>query len=82
VYENRVLRKIFRHKREEVAEGWRRLHNEWFHNLYVLPNIRVIRSRMVRWVGHVAHMGEMRNLYRTLVRKCEGKRPLGRPMHR
>jgi hypothetical protein len=62
VFENRVLRRIFGPKREEVAGGWRRLHNEELHNLYTSPSvIRVIKSWRMRGVGHVAHMGEMRN---------------------
>jgi hypothetical protein len=61
-FENRVLRRIFGPKREEVAGGWRRLHNEELHNLYGSPNIiRVIKSRRMRWAGNVARMGEMRN---------------------
>jgi hypothetical protein len=76
VYENRVLR-IFGPKREEVRGGWRRLHNEEFHNLYASLNvIRVIRSSRVRWAWHVARMGEMRNAYNILVVKSEGYRPL------
>jgi hypothetical protein len=62
-----------------VAGGWRRLHNEELHNLYIPRNIiRMIKSRRMRWVGHVALMGEMRNSYSILVGKPEGKRPLGR----
>jgi hypothetical protein len=62
VFENRVLRRTFVPKREEVAGGWGKLHNEELHNLYASPNIiRVIKSRRMRWVGHVAHMEEMRN---------------------
>jgi hypothetical protein len=73
--ENRVLRRIFGPKREKVAGSWRRLHNEELHNLYASPNItRVIKSRKMRWVGHVTCMGEMRNAYIILVRKPEGKR--------
>jgi len=65
-----------------VAEGWRRLHNE-FHNLNAAPNItRVIKSRRMRWAGRVSHMGEMRNAHKILVRKHEEKRPLGRPRSR
>jgi hypothetical protein len=74
VFENRVLRRIFGPKRDEVTGGWRKKHNEELHNL-----IRVIKSRRMRWAGHVARMGERRNAYRTLVGKPEGKRPLGRP---
>jgi hypothetical protein len=62
VFENRVLRRIFGPIREEVAGGWKRLHNEEIHNVYASPYIiRVIKSRKMRWVGHVARMGEMRN---------------------
>jgi hypothetical protein len=79
VFENRVRRRIFRPKREEVAGGWRRLHNEKLPNLYASLNIiRVIKPSM-RWAGHVACMGEMRHAYKVLVRKAEGRRPLGRP---
>jgi hypothetical protein len=61
------------------AGGWSRLYNEELHNLYVLPNfIRVIKSRRMRWEGHVAHMGEMRNAYKILIGKPEGRRPLRR----
>jgi hypothetical protein len=77
VSENRVLRGIFGPKREEVAGGWRRLHNEELHNLYASPDIvRVIKSRGMRWAGHVACMGEMRNRYKKLVRKPERNIPL------
>jgi len=55
-------------KREEVAGGWRRLHNEELHNLHASPNIRVIKSRRMRWAKHIAHMGEMRSAYKILVR--------------
>jgi hypothetical protein len=66
--ENRVLRRIFVPKREEVMGGWRRLHNEELHNLYASPNvIRVIKSSRMRWAGHVARVGEMRNVYSVLV---------------
>jgi hypothetical protein len=77
--ENRVLRRIFEPEREEVAGGWRTLHNEELHNLYALTNIiTAIKSRMMRWAGQAARMGEMRNAYRILVGKSEGNRPLGR----
>jgi hypothetical protein len=83
VFENRVLRRIFGPKRKEVAGSWRKLHNVELHNLYTSPNIiRVIKSRRVRWVRYVACVGEMKNAYAFLVRKPEGKRPLGRPRHR
>jgi hypothetical protein len=77
VFENRVLRRTFGPKREKVAGGWRRLHNEELHNLYASPYIiRVIKLRRMRWEGHVARMREMRNAYKILVRKLRGKRPL------
>jgi hypothetical protein len=80
---NRVLRRIFGPKRDEVTGGWRKLHNEELHNLYSSPSIiRVIKSRGMRCAGHVAQMREKRNAYRTLVGKPEGKRPLGRPRRR
>jgi hypothetical protein len=82
VFENRVLR-IFGPKRDEVTGGWRRLRNEELHNLYSSPSmIRMIKSRRMRWTGHVARMGEKRNACRILVGKPDGKRPLGRPGHR
>jgi hypothetical protein len=77
VFENRVLRKIFGPKRDEVIGGWRKLHNGELHNLCCSPNIiRIIKSRRMRWAGYVARMGEKRNAYRFLVGKPEGKRPL------
>jgi len=80
VFENRVLRRIFGPKREEVTGEWRKLHNEELNNLYSSPNIvGVIKSRRMGWAGHVARMGEGRDVYRVLVRKPEGRRPLGRP---
>jgi hypothetical protein len=79
VFENRVLRRIFGPKREENV-SWRKLHNDELHNLYSSPNIvRVIKSRRMRWAGHVARMGEGRGVYRVLVGRSEGKRSLGRP---
>jgi hypothetical protein len=79
VFQNRVLR-IFGPKRDRVMGGWRKLHNEELHNLYsLLSIIRIIKSRRMRWAGHVARMGAKRNVYRSLVGNPEGKRPLGRP---
>jgi hypothetical protein len=79
-FDHRVLRRIFGPKREEVIGGWRRLHNEESYSLYTSQNIiRVIRSGAgVRWVGHVARMGELRNVHNILVGKTEENRPLGR----
>jgi hypothetical protein len=83
VFENRVLRKIFGPKRDEVTGEWRKLHNEELRDLYSSPSIiRIIKSRKMRWAGHVTRMGEKRNMYRLLVGKLEGKRPLGRLKHR
>jgi len=80
VFENRVLRRIFGPRRDEVTGEWRRLHNEELNYLYSLPNIvRVIKLRRMRWAGRVARMGEERQVYRVLVGKPEGRRPLGRP---
>jgi hypothetical protein len=77
VFENRVLRRIFGPKRDEVTGGWRKLHNEELYNLYSpLSKIRMIKSRRMRWAGHVARMGEKRTAYRNLVRMPEGKSPL------
>jgi len=78
VFENRVLRRIFERQRE-----WRKLHNEGLNDPYSSPNIvRVIKSRRMRWAGHVARMGDRRGVYRVLVAKTECKRPLGRPKRR
>jgi len=83
VFENMVLRRIFGPKRDEKTREWRRLHNEELNNLYSSPNIvRVIKSGRMRWAGHVARMGEEREVYRVLVGKLEGRRPLGRPRRR
>ena len=83
VFENRVMRKVFGPKRDEVTGEWRELHNEELNDLYSLPNIvRVVRSRQMRWAGHVVRMGEDRGVHRVLVGKPEGKRPLGRPRRR
>jgi hypothetical protein len=82
VFENRVLRIIFGPKRDEVTEGWRKLHNKELHGLYALPSIRVITARRMRWAGHVARMGEVRGAYNILVGRPEGRRPLGRTRRR
>ena len=75
--------RIFWPKRDKVTEEWRKLHNEELNDPYCSPNIaRVIKSRRMRWAGHEARMGEGRGVYRVLVGKPEGKRPLGRPRHR
>jgi hypothetical protein len=80
VFENRVLRRIFGTKRDEATGEWRRLHKEERNDLYSSPNIiRVIKSRRMRRVGHVARMGEKRGAYRILVGRPEGRRPLDRP---
>ena len=80
VFENRVLRRMFGPKRVEVTGEWRKLHNEEFNDRYCSPNIvRVIKSRRMRWAGHVA---EKRGIYRVLMGKPESKRPLGRLRHR
>jgi hypothetical protein len=84
LFQNRALRKIFEPKWEEVAGGWRRLHNEELHNnLYTSPNIiRVIKSGRMTWARHVARMGQMRNGCTILVEKPEGKRPFRKPRRR
>ena len=80
MFENRVLRRVFGTKRDEVTGEWRKLHNEGLSDLYCSPNIvRVVKSRRMRRAGHVARMGEGRGVDRILVGKPEGKRPLGRP---
>jgi hypothetical protein len=80
---NRVLRRIFGPKRDEVTGEWRKLHNEERHDLYPSPSIiRIIKSRRMRWARHVSRVGEKRNAYRLLVGKPEGKMPLGRPRRR
>jgi hypothetical protein len=76
VFENRVLRRTFGPNRDEVTGEWRKLHNEELHNLYSSPDIK---SRRMRWAGHVARMGKERKMYKVLVGKPKGKRPLGRP---
>jgi hypothetical protein len=83
VFENRVLRRVFGPKRDEITGKWRKLHNGELHNLYSSPNIiRQIKSRRMRWVGHVARVGKGRHVYRVLVGKTEGRRPLEGPRHR
>jgi hypothetical protein len=74
---------MFGPKRGKVMGGWRKLHNEELHNLYSSPNIiRIMKSRRMKWAGHVAQMGEKRNAYRRLVEEPQGKRPLRKPRHR
>jgi len=80
VFEDMVLRRKFGPRRDEVTGEWRRMHNEELNDLYSSPNIVwVIKSRRMRWAGHVALMGEEREEYRVLVEKPERKRPMGRP---
>ena len=83
VFENRVLRRVFGAKRDEVTGELKKLHNEELSDLYSLQNIvREVKWRRMRWAGHVARMGEVRGVHRVLVGKPEGKRPLGRPRRR
>ena len=83
MFEKMVLRRIFGPRRDEVTGEWRRMHNEELNDLYCSHNIvRVIKSRRMRWAGHVARMGEETGVYRVLVGKLEGRRQLGRPRHR
>ena len=78
-----MLRRIFGPKRDGVTGEWRKLHNEELNSLYSSPNIvQVIKSRRMRWAGHVARMEEGGGVHKVLVGKLEGKRPLGRPRHR
>ena len=83
LFENKVLRKIFGGKRDEITGEWRKLHNSELHALYSSPNIiRSLKSRRLRWAGHVARMELSRNAYRVLLKKPERKRTLGRPRRR
>ena len=83
VFENRVLRRIFGPKTDELTGEWRKLHNEDLNDLYCSRSVVwVIKSKRMRWVGHVARMGERRGVYRVLVGEPEGKRPFGRPRRR
>jgi hypothetical protein len=76
VFENGLLRGIFRTKGEEVTGSWRKLHNEELHNLYSSPNIiKVIKSRSTRWAEHIESIGEMRNTYKVLMGKLDGNEP-------
>ena len=81
MFENRVLGRIFETKRDEVTREWGKLHNKGHSELYSSANIiRAIKSRRMRWAGHVARMGKV--AYRVLMGNPEGKRPIGRPRHR
>jgi hypothetical protein len=83
VFENRVLRRIFGPKRDEVTGGWRKLHNEELRDLYSSPSIiRMIKSERMRWAGNIPQMGEKVCAYRILLGKPEGKRLVGRPIYR
>ena len=83
MFENRVLRRVFGSKRDEVTGEWRKLHKDELSDLYSLLSIvRVVKWRRMRWAGHVARMGEGRGVHRVMVGKPEGKRPLGRPRRR
>jgi hypothetical protein len=79
VFENRVLRIIYGPKRDEVTREWRILHNEDLNGMYSPNIVRVMKSRRIRWAGHVALMRERKGAYRVLLETPEGKRPLGRP---
>jgi hypothetical protein len=83
LFENGVMSRIFGPKRDKVTGEWRKLHNEELNDLYCSPNtVWVIKSRRMRWAGHVVRMGEERGVYKVLVGKPKGKRPLERPRHR
>ena len=78
VFENMVLRRIFGPRRDKVMREWRKLHNKELNDMYSSPNIvRVIKSRRMRWAGHVAHMGEERGVYRVWVGETGGKETTG-----
>jgi hypothetical protein len=82
-FENRVLRRIFGPKRDEVTGKWRTVHSEGLNDMYSSPSIfRVTKSRRMRWAGHVVRIGDKRGAYRVLVVKPEGKKSLGKPKHR
>ena len=77
------MRRIFWPQRDDITEEWGKLHNEELNDLYcLLGTVRLIKSRRMRWAGHVVRMGETRGVYRVLVGKHEGRRPLGRPSRR
>jgi len=83
VFENRVLRRIFGPKRDEVTGEWRKLHNEELHDLYSSTKYNSgDQIKKIQWAGHVAHMEDRSGAYRALVGKPGGKRPLGRPRHK
>jgi hypothetical protein len=83
VFENRILRRTLRPKRNEVTEAWRKLHNKELHNLYSSPNTtRKIKSSRMRWAGHMALVGEKSKVCKVLVEKPKGRRLLRRPRHR
>jgi hypothetical protein len=83
LFENRVLRRVFWPKREEIKGEWRKLHFEELNDLYSSSTIfRLIKSRRMRWAGHMARIGERKSVYRVLVGKPTGKRPFGRPRRR
>ena len=83
MFENKVLRRVFGAKRDEIIREWRKLHNAELYALYSSPGIiSNLKSRRLRWAKHVARMEQSRNEYRVLVGKPEGKSPLGRPRHR
>jgi hypothetical protein len=83
VFESRVLRRIFGPKRDQATGELRKLHNKGLHDLYSTPSIiRIIKTKRMRWAGHVVRMGETRNAYMLLVGKPEGRMPLGRPRRR